>query len=100
MNMLAFDERISPGELAMLASGVKNIPPYERHLMGESFRGNQPPEFYAGLAAGLQLACLLTETEEEPQWVTANEETVFRKSLGVRTLIVTADFILNHADLD
>lgn len=51
--MLQIDARVPNETLTQFASQVKGLQPQVRNFMAESLVGDQPPEFYAGLAAGL-----------------------------------------------
>jgi len=54
--MLQVDARLDEEALKQCASQIGVLPPHVKHFMAESFVGDQTPEFYQGLCAGLAAA--------------------------------------------
>lgn len=51
--MMQIDARVPDETIVQFASQVAGMKPQVRNFMAESLVGDQTPEFYAGLAAGL-----------------------------------------------
>jgi hypothetical protein len=59
--MLTIDRPHTGKELRQFASQLKNVPPELIAQLEEGFSGDQSPEFYAGLLAGIGVAYTFVE---------------------------------------